>query len=68
MKYLWMLLLFLLTVYPPLELTRVIIINELIVKAHPQYSAFDYCTEIAFIWACYLAALVIVWRVVKVRA
>lgn len=57
MKVLWTLLVVLLTIYAPVELTRVIIVyTEL---------QGEYVRELIILWTLYLAAVVIVYKLLE---
>jgi len=52
------------TLYPPVELTRVIIINELILDAHPTIPSWEFVLELCLFWLGYVTGIVIVgWRI-----
>ena len=52
----------LLTVYAPIELTRAIIINEIILNLHPSIPTWQFVAEIGVIWTLYMVAMVIIRR------
>ena len=64
MKYLLMLLICLLTIYAPLELTRVIVINALVNKIW-AIPAWQFILEISLQWALYVTAMIIVYTRIR---
>lgn len=63
MKYwLIMCLIILLTIYAPIELTRIIIRDMF-----PVYPKGEFVFEIAFLWLCYLSAMITVRRLIWVK-
>jgi len=61
-KVLWLLLICLLTIYAPLELTRVIIVDLEATVRYWNIPAWQFILEICFIWSFYIAGMVIVYR------
>lgn len=61
-KGLWLLLIILLTIYAPLELTRVIIANELVLNLHPLIPSWQFIAELGVFWTLYVAGMVIIGR------
>jgi len=64
MRIVLLLLVILLTMYAPIELTRCIILNELILRLHPKVSVETFVFEIAFLWNFYLTGMMIVWKLI----
>lgn len=62
MRLLFTLLVCLLTIYAPVELTRVIVINELIQNIHPEISPWQFIAELVFLWVLYAGAMALVYR------
>ena len=58
------LLICLLTVYAPIELT-VVIANELTLNLHPTIAPWQFIFELTFIWLFYIGGLSLVWRLIK---
>ena len=61
MRYLWAILICFLTLYAPLELTR-IILGDLELWGRP---AWHFVAEIAFIWIMYLIGMFLVYKRIK---
>ena len=66
-QYLLLVLVCVLTVYAPLELTRVIVLSELILRLHPEIEVWQFILEIALIWVLYFTGMAIVWKSLKRR-
>lgn len=55
-----------LTVYAPIEITRIIVINEHIRNIHTDTRPlWQFTTEIIFIWVSYVLAMVLVYMLVR---
>jgi len=65
MKWLWLALISLLTIYAPLELANLIVVNELILRSHPHTPSWQFLLEIALFWLFYLAGMFLVYRRLK---
>jgi len=65
MKWLWLALISLLTIYAPLELANLIVVNELILRSHPHTPSWQFLLEIALFWLFYLAGMFLVSRRLK---
>ena len=65
-KFLIILLVILLTLYPIVELTRVIVISEIILRVHPEIPQSQFITELVVMWLFYLGIIpILVWRLKK---
>lgn len=64
MRSLWLILIIVLTIYAPLELTRVIVINALINHIYDR-PEWQFVAEIAMFWALYVIGMVLVYKRIK---
>ena len=60
LKVLWFVPVILLTIYAPIELTRVII-NEFVLNLHTT-SHWQFIAELSILWSFYVSAMVIIGR------
>lgn len=67
MRILWIILVVLCTVYAPIELTRVIVINELILDLH-AIPHWQFIAELTVFWNFYVAGIVIVGRKIWLKS
>jgi len=67
MKLLLLALIIFLTIYAPIELTRVIIVNEFVLRLHPDMSIWGFTLELIEFWSFYVIAMVIIWRLLNVK-
>ena len=51
-----------LTIYSPIELTRVIIVNEIIFRFYENIPVWRFMFECAFIWIFYLSAVLVLLK------
>lgn len=51
-----------LTVYAPIELTRLIVIGELIQNIHPEIAPWQFITELIILWTFYIWAMFFIYR------
>ena len=65
MKYLWLLLILLLTLYAPLELTRLIMGSKEIWSIQWGIPVWQFMLEIALIWIFYLVGMLVVYKRIK---
>ena len=62
MKALWILLICLLTVYAPLELTKVILVDLELTSAYWGVPVWQFILEVCLIWIMYIVGMTIVYR------
>ena len=67
MKALLFLFIVLLTIYPPIELTRVILVDLELTCAYWGIPIWQFILEICFIWTFYLTAMALVSRLILRR-
>lgn len=64
-KALWLLLILCLTIYAPIELTRLIVEGNFVWMVHPDIPRWEYGAEIAILWVLYIAGLALVYKRIK---
>jgi len=62
MRILWMLFICLLTVYAPIELTKVILVDLELTSAYWGVPVWQFTLEVCLIWTLYLAGMIVVCR------
>ena len=64
-RVLVVLLVCLLTIYAPLELTRMIVLEVFILRLHPSIPNWNFLVELGFLWIFYIAGMVVVYKRTK---
>jgi len=65
MRILWTLLICLLTIYAPLELTKGILDNLELTSAYWDIPVWQFMLEIALFWIMYLVGIILVYKKIR---